>query len=463
MTPEINIPQAENLEKAVIGALVMEPGYLPEVANILSPECFFNEANAEIFRNILLMYDHNEQIDLFTLSQRCKGNKTLAGINIPATLTACTAMVGSGAGVVSHAQIIREKHLARQMIVLTSKVLNGIQHNEDVATTLQKFNEGMDQIAMAAIGSKGAQPIGKLLDAALQQAKARQQMQRQGITPGVPTGLARLDELTAGWHAGQLIVLAARPGMGKTAFMLASAKAAAQAGYPPCIYSLEMSGTSIADRLLFTECQVSLDSYRSGKLDRQDWTEIERAAQVVGKLPIYIDDNPVVSMRYIRSHAKIMAKRGRCGIIFIDYLQLADTASADRTRNREQEIAQASRQAKIIAKELEVPVVLLSQLSRKCEERAGAAKMPLLSDLRESGAIEQDADVVGFIFRPAYYGIREWPTDNGSISTNGFGILNIAKQRNGGTEEIPFRYNPSLTLITDYTLYDNAPKRDVPF
>lgn len=270
MTPEINIPQAENLEKAVIGALVMESGYLPEVANILSPECFFNEANAEIFRNILSMYDHNEQIDLFTLSQRCKGNKTLAGINIPATLTACTAMVGSGAGVVSHAQIIREKHLARQMIVLTSKVLNGIQHNEDVATTLQKFNEGMDQIAMAAIGSKGAQPIGKLLDAALQQAKARQQMQRQGITPGVPTGLARLDELTAGWHAGQLIVLAARPGMGKTAFMLASAKAAAQAGYPPCIYSLEMSGTSIADRLLFTECQVSLDNYRSGKLDRQD-------------------------------------------------------------------------------------------------------------------------------------------------------------------------------------------------
>ena len=142
-------------------------------------------------------------------------------------------------------------------------------------------------------------------------------MQRQGITPGVPTGLARLDELTAGWHAGQLIVLAARPGMGKTAFMLASAKAAAQAGYPPCIYSLEMSGTSIADRLLFTECQVSLDSYRSGKLDRQDWAEIERAAQVIGQLPIYIDDNPVVSMRYIRSHHKIMANRGRCGSIFI--------------------------------------------------------------------------------------------------------------------------------------------------
>ena len=463
MIDEMHIPQADKLEQTVLGALLMEPGYLPEVVTELTPDSFYDPFNAKVYGVIRTMYDSGEQIDLFTVSQRCKRDKELAGENVVAKLSGYTMLVGSGAGVVAHARIVREKYLSRQMIAVATKVLGCIQEEGDISGIIDEFNAGMDRISMAIAGGRGAKHIGELLEESLRDAERRQVLAKEGKTPGVPTGLSRLDELTTGWHGGELIVLAARPGMGKTAFMLHSARTAAQAGYPPCIYSLEMSGTSIADRLLLSECNVDPDAYRSGRMDAEDWREVERATGELGKLPIYIDDNPVVSMRYIRSHAKVMKKRNKCGIIFIDYLQLADTTTDQRNRNREQEIAQASRQAKIIAKELDVPVVLLSQLSRKCEERGGAYKMPMLSDLRESGAIEQDADVVGFIFRPAYYGITEWPTSLGNVSTHEFGIINIAKQRNGGTEEVAFRHNYSMTKIVDYKLYDNVPKRDTPF
>lgn len=463
MTDEMNIPQAEKLEQAVIGALLLEPGYLPEVVTVLTPDSFFNPFNAKVYDIIRTMYDSGEQIDLFTVSQRCRRDKKLSGENVVPVLADYTTLVGSGAGVVAHARIVYEKHLSRQMISVATKVLGEIQGNGDIVEIIDEFNAGMDRISMAITGGRGAQHIGEWLKASLRDAERRQTLAQSGCTPGVPTGLARLDELTTGWHGGELIVLAARPSVGKTAFMLHSARAAAQAGYAPCIYSLEMSGTSIADRLLLSECNVDPEVYRSGRMDTDDWKEVERATGLLGKLPIYIDDKPVVSMRYIRSHAKVMKKRDKCGIIFIDYLQLADTATDQRNRNREQEVAQASRQAKIIAKELDVPVVLLSQLSRKCDDRSGVNKMPMLSDLRESGAIEQDADVVAFLFRPAIHNIEYWPTSQGEVSTRGFGIINIAKQRNGPTEEVAFRHNHSLTRITDYKLYDNVPKQDTPF
>jgi replicative DNA helicase len=211
-----------------------------------------------------------------------------------------------------------------------------------------------------------------------------------------------------------------------------------------------MSDISLANRLLLSECNIDADGFRAGRLTPADWKELEAAAERLGKLPIYVDDRPVVSMRHIKAHSKVMQRRGRCGLILADYLQLVDPATDKKSnRNREQEIAQSSRQAKIIAKELGVPFVLSSQLARNVEGRAD--KTPQLSDLRESGAIEQDADIVSFIWRPAYYGMKTIEIQgHGTISTEGVGFISVAKQRDGATGTVPFRHNLSMTKITDY-------------
>lgn len=455
MTEILNIPQDTDLERVVLGVLILEPEHLPEVVNILTAESFYDEFNGRVYRTMCSMYDANEAIDLYTLCQRCRQQKGM-GEDALYRLSSLTQLVASGANFTAHVAAIKEKQLARQLILSASKAVGQIQGGSlCVSEVLDSLNGDIDKIAMQATGSK-ARHIGSILKDSLHLAEQRQILASSGQTPGITTGLAKLDQLTTGWQPSELIILAGRPAMGKTALMLHFAKSAATAGSAVCIYSLEMSATSLADRLLLSESDVASQAYRSGKMNREEWRDIELATERLSGLPIYVDDNPVVSMRYIRTHAKTMHKRGKCDMIFIDYLQLAEMSSGKY--NREQEVAQVSRQAKIIAKELNVPVVLLSQLSRKCEERGGENKMPMLSDLRESGAIEQDADVVGFIFRPAYYKIENWNTSNGQVSTSDLGIINIAKQRNGATKEIPFRYNDSLTRITDYTLYDNAPK-----
>lgn len=463
MTEILNIPQDTDLERVVLGVLIMEPEHLPEVVNILTPESFYDEFNSGVYRTMCSMYDANEAIDLYTLGQRCRRQKSM-GEDVLYRLSSLTQLIASGANFTAHVAAIREKHMARQLMLSASKAVGQIQGGAlGVTQVLDSLNGDLDKIAMQATGSK-TRHIGSILKDSLHLAEQRQILASSGQTPGITTGLAKLDQITTGWQPSELIILAGRPAMGKTALMLHFAKSAAIAGSAVCIYSLEMSATSLADRLVLSESDVASQAYRSGKMNREEWRDVELATERLSSLPIYVDDNPVVSMRYIRTHAMTMHKRGKCDMIFIDYLQLAQTASGQKNYNREQEIAQTSRQAKIIAKELNVPVVLLSQLSRKCEERSGENKMPMLSDLRESGAIEQDADVVGFIFRPAYYKIESWNTSNGQVNTSDLGIINIAKQRNGATKEIPFRYNESLTRITDYVPYDNSPRvAEVPF
>jgi replicative DNA helicase len=240
--------------------------------------------------------------------------------------------------------------------------------------------------------------------------------------------------------------------MGKTSVALNCAKAAAEANVPVCFYSLEMSDDRLTDNLLLSLCDVDKDRFKNGLMSPEDWTELTEAKLKLNKLPIYIDPNPSVSMRYVKANSRVMHRKGKCGIIFIDYLQLADVGLEERNRNREQEIAQASRQAKIIAKELNVPVVLLSQLNRAVESRTN--RKPQLSDLRESGAIEQDADLVAFIYRPEYYGFKE---DEQGKSLIGVGKIIISKHRNGSCEDVRFSYNESMTHITDYIENNNTP------
>ena len=441
------IPSAPQFEKTVLGAIINDSGTLPEVIGFLTPECFYEPVNAKIFGVLRQMYDANEQIDLYTVGKRCAAIDGLNGMKTTAYVAQCTQSIGTGAHIMSHAQALKEAYIRRTILTEAHKLIaKAVDNTEDLADTLSYISRISDTSNEIAAGGSMSCHLSKSLSDSLKQAERRQQLHQSGRVSGTTTGLVDLDSLTGGWQASQLIILAARPAMGKTALMLHLAKAAARAGVPVCIYSLEMSDVSLANRLILSECSVEADAFRSGNLTPFDWAKLEQAVGVLEHLPIYVDDNPMVSMRYIKAHSKIMQRRGQCGLILVDYLQLADTSTDQRNRNREQEIAQASRQAKIIAKELAVPFILLSQLSRECEKRAD--KTPQLSDLRESGAIEQDADIVSFIYRPAYYGQENITTHSyGEISTAGLGILSIAKQRDGATGMVIFQHNPAMTKL----------------
>ena len=396
------------------------------------------------------MFDQNTPVDLYNVGKRCDGSSLFGGRTGTLYASECTCKVGSGVNLLFQAQIIQQRYIARLLMYAGSKIstLAG-DDTKDVADVLDESNKLIDKINALSCGSSAGQSLRDSLTESLKLAEQRQAAYLGGLPTGIPTGISDLNRLTGGWRGSQLIILAARPAMGKTALMLHFAKSAALNGTPVCILSLEMSHVSLSDRLLLSECEVEVNRFRNGDLSGDDWRQLNEASAQLEKLPIHVDDNAVVSMRYIKTRCHILKKQGKCGLIMIDYLQLADTSTKERNRNREQEIAQASRQAKIIAKELDVPVVLLSQLSRECEKRAD--KQPQLSDLRESGAIEQDADVVGFIFRPAYYGLDKIETlKYGNISTSGLGIINIAKQRDGATGLVAFSHNPSMTKIGDF-------------
>ena len=304
-------------------------------------------------------------------------------------------------------------------------------------------------IAAATVHANDITPLSDVVRATLDDLERRQQARQVGECIGIPTGLQRLDVLTGGWRGGQLVVLAGRPGMGKSAAMLHFARTAAVAGVPVCVFSAEMPNTQLAGRMLVGGSGVNSGSFRTGDIDADGWRELERAAADLSAMPVYLNDRANITPVAIRSQCKAMARRGRCGMVIIDYLQLLDTASRNTNSTREREIAAASRSAKLLAKELDAPVLLLSQLSRKVEERSD--KTPMLSDLRESGAIEQDADMVLFLDRPAVYGVETIEAGRyGAIPSEGVGLLHIAKNREGATGCVIFRHNESLTRIEDY-------------
>jgi replicative DNA helicase len=265
---------------------------------------------------------------------------------------------------------------------------------------------------------------------------------------GIPTGLIELDKITSGLQNGELTVIAARPSVGKTAFALNMARSAAMAGYAVAVYSLEMQGERLGDRWLMATGNINPYRWRNGLMDEEDRREARNAAAQLSRLSIYVDDSTAIGMDHVRSSARLLKSRHACDLIIIDYLQLCDMTQPGQpsNRNREQEVAQASRKAKLLAKELNIPVVLLSQLNRESENRP--AGRPELSHLRESGAIEQDADIVMLLYRPA---LAHVPTDRESgYPSEGLGVVIVAKQRNGQTGNVYFGHNPSMTRIEDY-------------
>ena len=441
--PAEGLPESPELERAILGALILEPDQLPDVAEIVEISAFVDAKNGKIYGEMLSMLERGDKIDLYTLSQ-CQ---ELKGRDMLRYLSELTSVIGSGVNVLDHARQLADTEIRRRLCLfgyeLAARAVSDPDGVVDWATS------EITAIADRVSRPDDITPLSEVVRATIDDLERRQQARQAGECIGIPTGLQRLDALTGGWRGGQLVVLAGRPGMGKSATMLHFARAAAASGVPVCVYSLEMPAGQLAGRMLVGSSGVDSGAFRTGNVDGAGWTKIEKAGATLSGMPVYLNDSANITMGAIRSQCKAMHRRGRCGMVIIDYLQLLDTTTRNANSTREREIAAASRSAKLLAKELDVPVILLSQLSRKVEERAD--KTPLLSDLRESGAIEQDADMVLFLDRPAMYGAQTIDTNRyGLISSDGVGIMHVTKNREGATGRIYFRHNKSLTRITDY-------------
>lgn len=436
---------AKEIEEAVLGALMLESNAINNVIDKLDAESFYYNNHQQIYQAILELYKASEPIDMITVVEKLNTKGYLEEIGGAYFIASLTDKIASAAHLEKHSRIIKEFYIKRQTILKMRESEQQIKDGEDIGDVLFQIRSDNDILYEKLVGNQTTLHIRSALKEAAESMYNRKELSDKGVCSGISTGLKDLDKIINGWQNSELVVIASRPAMGKTAMCLHFAKAAAKQNKSVTLFSLEMSKVSLADRLILSKTNISPEKYRAGKLSKEETNEIEKAIGKLCQYPIYIDDNPCVSMSYIRSKSRLLKSQNRCDIVMIDYLQLANEAK-DKTRNREQEIAQMSREAKIIAKELNVPVILLSQLNRSVESRAD--KKPLLSDLRESGAIEQDADMVMFIHRPEYYGINVKDMQGNDLTN--YGELIIAKNRNGATSTIPFRHDGTLNRIYDF-------------
>jgi replicative DNA helicase len=425
-------PQAVEVEQAVLGAMLIDQRAIGRSIELLDDTCFYHAPHTTIYRAILALYEKGEAVDQLTLAEELKRGGTLDGAGGPVYLAKLAAEVASGANIEYHAKIVLEKSLSRKLIETAAEVTQaafaGAQDvHELIDWTEQKIfglsERGMDDgfVALESVMSETLEQIERAHN-------------RVSAVSGVDTGFAELNEQTSGFQPGDLIILAARPSVGKTALALSLARnAAVDHGVGVALFSLEMSNTQLAQRLLSAETRVDLHRLRTGKLSDEDWMHLTRNVGRLAQAPIFVDDTPGISVLEARAKARRLQREHGIGLVIIDYLQLM--TSHDRVNNREQEISRISRGLKGLAKELDVPVLALSQLSRAVESRTD--RRPQLSDLRESGSIEQDADVVMFIYRPDIYGLQG--PDGASLE--GIAEIIIGKQRNGPTGSVHLQWN----------------------
>lgn len=421
-------PQAVEIEEAVLGAMLIEHEAATIALQMLKPDDFYRPAHRNIFETLYDLYERDNPLDLITVENELRDQGLLDTVGGPGYLADLTRSVSSAASVDYHAQIISEKAIKRNLILNCNEIIkNAYDTTSDAYDVLDTAEQRIFDISNTKSRAQ-ATKIGDVLKdtlAHLEDLRGKP----AGVT-GVPSGLD-VDTYTSGWQSGDLIIIAARPSMGKTAFTLTAARNAAlhtdenlQANV--AIFSLEMSSQQLVQRFLTMEARIDAQSARTGRLKDEDFKRLIEAAGRLFTANIFIDDTPSLSVMEMRTKCRRLKSEHNIGMIVVDYLQLM-TASSKDIGNREQEIATISRGLKALAKELDVPVIALSQLSRQVEQRGGD-KRPQLSDLRESGSIEQDADVVCFLYRPEYYGITTTPEGE---STNGLAELIIGKQRNG--------------------------------
>lgn len=440
-------PQAVEIEEAVLGAMLIEHEAATIALQLLSPEDFYRSSHRIVFETIHELYERDNPMDLLTVETALRDKGQLDQIGGITALSDLTRAVSSSANIDYHSKIIQEKALKRNLILNCNEI---IRHSYDSASEAFDVLDDAEQRIFNLSTIRTRSSIKMVGDAVKETLSYLEDMRGKssGIT-GVPTGLD-VDRMTAGWQKGDLVIIAARPSMGKTAFMLSAARNAALNPNPEfqtkvAIFSLEMSHRSLVQRLLTMEARVDAQIARTGRMNDGDFNRMIEAAGRLYSAPIYIDDTPGISLMELRSKARRLKQEHDIGLIIVDYLQLMTISLQSKSANREQEIAAISRGLKALAKDLDVPVIALAQLSRAVEQR-GADKRPQLSDLRESGSIEQDADVVCFLFRPEYYGIT---TTAEGESTEGLAEVIVGKQRNGPTGIAP------LYFVKQYARFEN--------
>ncbi|KAF2081421.1 MULTISPECIES: replicative DNA helicase [Flavobacterium] len=430
-------PQVIDLEEAVLGAMMIDKKGVDDVIDILQPDAFYKDAHKHIFEAILQLFTETQPIDLLTVSTQLKKNGKLDLAGGDFYLIQLTQKIASSAHIEFHSRIILQKFIQRSLIRISSEIIEeSYDETTDVFDLLDKAESKLYEVTQGNIkrSSETAQSL------VLQAKKRIEEIAGKEGLSGVATGFEKLDEVTSGWQPSDLIIIAARPGMGKTAFVLSMARnVSIQFGHAVAIFSLEMASVQLITRLISSETGLSSEKLRTGKLEKHEWEQLSTKVKNLEKAPLFIDDTPSLSIFDLRAKCRRLASQHGIKLIIIDYLQLMTAGGSGKGGgNREQEISTISRNLKALAKELNVPVIALSQLSRAVETR-GSSKRPLLSDLRESGAIEQDADIVSFIYRPEYYKIEEWDDDEAS-STTGQAEFIIAKHRNGGLENIRLKF-----------------------
>ncbi len=440
-------PQALDLEIAVLGAMMIDKKGIDDVIDILHPDAFYDKKHQEIYAAIYALFQNSEPTDLLTVSQQLRKDGKLELVGGDFYLINLTQKVASSAHIEYHARIILQKYIQRKLISISSDIIEtAYDETVDVFDLLDLAEGKLFEVTQGNL-KKGSEDAGDLVKQAL---KKIQDISNQEGMSGLETGFTKLDALTSGWQPSDLIIIAARPGMGKTAFVISMAKnMAIDFGHPVALFSLEMSSVQLITRMISSETGLTSEKLRKGNLEAHEWEQLNVKVKKLSDAPIFIDDTPSLSIFDLRAKARRLVSQHGVKIIIIDYLQLmtAGGSAGKGGGNREQEISTISRNLKALAKELAVPVIALSQLSRAVETRGGS-KRPLLSDLRESGAIEQDADIVSFIFRPEYYGLTEWDDDD-HTPCEGQGEFIVAKHRNGGLENIRLKFTGHLAKFSD--------------
>lgn len=437
-------PQALELEEAVLGALMIEQDAYIEVSDILKAESFYDHRHRVIYSAVTSLYISQRPIDILTVTEQLKSTGQLEEAGGAVYIAMLAGKVTSSAHIEYHAQIIAQKAIAREIISYSGELqAKAFDSTTDVSELLQEAEGQLFQITHRNVKKDFSSIYSVLADA---MTRIKTAASRAKGMSGLASGFKALDDVTSGWQKSDLIILAARPAMGKTAFALSMAKnIAVNNNTPVAVFSLEMSNVQLVNRLISSVCEIPGHKLRDGRLAPYEWNILDQKVSALQNAPIYLDDTPSLSITEFRSKAFRLKSEHDIQLIIIDYLQLMN-ASGIKFGNRQEEISTISRNLKAIAKELDIPIIALSQLNRSVDSREGGyeGKRPQLNDLRESGAIEQDADIVCFIHRPEYYKIYEDPQHN---DLHGVAEIIIAKHRNGGVGDVRLAFRSELALF----------------
>jgi replicative DNA helicase len=439
-------PQAVDLEEAVLGALMLDKDALTNVIDILQPKSFYKEAHQRIYNTIQNLFQSSEPIDILTVTQALRKSGELEIVGGAYFISQLTNRVASSANAEFHSRIIAQKYIQRELIrISTETIKNAYDETTDVFDLLDAAEKGLYDVVQGNI-RKNYDKMHSLINLAIKEIEIARD-KKTGVT-GVESGFTELDRMTSGWQRSDLIILAARPAMGKTAFVLSLARnAAVEFKKPVAVFSLEMSSVQLVHRLISAEAELPADRMKKGQLENYEFEQMNHKIGKLSEAPIFIDDSTAIPIFELRAKARRLKQQHDIQMIVIDYLQLMTAGGDKKLGNREQEISMISRSLKSLAKELAIPIIALSQLNRSVETRGSASGFkPQLSDLRESGAIEQDADMVLFLHRPEYYGVEQ---DEAGNSTRGVAEVIIAKHRNGPVGSVKLRFIDRFAKFVD--------------